>query len=365
MIYHYIMIYYGYILSGFPNDERVEPCRPRRFPSSLLFLVPSFSGFIMFHLIPFSKKKHSPCPLCWAWASWWGNPAEHPKLQRDREICFPCLPCTASVELASTKLQLCSKELQRSAIGSGCSHETGGRSAVSLEVCDHQCVCVCVRARIALQILHFARAAVVPSWQLRLFVWVVSFAIRKSLRQRSIEWMVGDIGAAHHVRQGCYKSIWRRLAAPFHIFSWVKSIQINRLSVLLMCLMRASQFCQGVLWGSLQDFKCTFCSKRCEESSVVPQLRLCKVSWKRDLPTFVKTIQPLKCSSQFECSTQAFGELYKHTLKECKSVLMGLLQIAFIKACSTSLVSVWVARVFPKSLLRECWLFARKLVTVF
>ena len=145
MIYHYIMIYYGYILSGFPNDERVEPCRPRRFPSSLLFLVPSFSGFIMFHLIPFSKKKHSPCPLCWAWASWWGNPAEHPKLQRDREICFPCLPCTASVELASTKLQLCSKELQRSAIGSGCSHETGGRSAVSLEVCDHQCVCACVR----------------------------------------------------------------------------------------------------------------------------------------------------------------------------------------------------------------------------
>ena len=54
----------------------------------LLFLVPSFtSGFMssISHKETKKDKRNSRCPLCWAWASWWGNPAEHPKLQRYRD----------------------------------------------------------------------------------------------------------------------------------------------------------------------------------------------------------------------------------------------------------------------------------------
>jgi hypothetical protein len=66
-------------------------------------------------------------------ASWWGNPAsETAKRQRDFFLVLLFFPW---VEVASAKLQLC-KNSTRPAIGSGCSHETGGTSKASkVEAC--------------------------------------------------------------------------------------------------------------------------------------------------------------------------------------------------------------------------------------
>ena len=102
-----IILWYCYIMSRFPNDERVEACT-----------------------VGPGGDMGSRCPL-WAWASWW-SPADHLKVQRDRQIFFSFLSLH-QLNWPAQNSSYAPKNPKRSATWSGCSHETGGRWAISLK----------------------------------------------------------------------------------------------------------------------------------------------------------------------------------------------------------------------------------------